>query len=294
MMRNTLRCPALAVSTLLFFLNGHANATPLTGDQIINAFDLVAVNASTTSEVRGPVLVLGTLSGNGFLDAQNIPVRLPGYSQVNIGNNTGTWVEGSSQSVAISGTNTGSFLGTTPQTGVVFPDTPASIMAALQTYSAGLAALPATGTYDPSTGVFSGPAGAVFDLATAPTKPIVGLQDGDIVNVAATSWTDTQNYLTGDALWNFFNATTLTINIAFDGYILAPNANALLNTAPVNGLAVESYIGEGEIHPSDLDAPPLVHAAEPRTLLLFAIVTFSLIGGWSTWRRGEGQQQGII
>ena len=274
----------IAAGALLLPIAAHA--APLTAKQLITGFDAVVLgDATTTSEIVGPVLVGGNLGGgSNILDTANIPVTLPGYAQVDIyGNHTGVSVEGAHQSVDIGGSDLGSFLATTSTTGYAFPETIAQITATLDAYSAALATMPATGSYNPATGVFSGPADAVFDVAaSAITKPITGLTAGDIVNVTGTSWTDANNYLTGDAIWNFPSATSVTIEQAFAGYILAPYADALVNTAPIEGIAAESYVGEGEIHwGPPLDPPvPTTSVREPSTLAALAVpmIVFGLIG----------------
>jgi choice-of-anchor A domain-containing protein len=279
-----------ATTAALALSAGHVSAAPLTAEQVIGSFGLMTFgNAETTSESVGPVLVGGNLSGSGILDTANVSVTLPGYSQVNVfGSNSGTWAEGAHQSVAIGGSNTGSFLGAAATTGAVFPETIASIQATMDAYSAALAAMPATGSYDPATGAFSGPAGSVFDLTAAPTKPITGLLAGDVINIlGVTGWTDTDNYLSGLAIWNFPDATSLLIEDAFAGYILAPYADALVNTAPIVGITADTYQGEGEIHwgPPDPPAPPSTPVDEPSLWLAFLGATFLAV--WFGRRRGS-------
>ena len=74
----------------------------------------------------------------------------------------------------------------------------------------------------------------------------------------------------------------MTIEQAFAGYILAPYADALINTAPIEGIAAESYVGEGEIHwGPPLDPPvPTTSVREPSTLAALAVpmIVFGLIG----------------
>ena len=279
----------LATTAALVLGFGSAHAAPLTAQQLITGFDAIVLgDATTTSEIVGPVLVGGNLGGgSNILDTSNAPVTLPGYAEINIyGNHTGVSVEGAHQTVDIGGSDLGSFLATTSTTGYAFPETIAQITATLDAYSAALATMPATGSYNLATGVFSGPADAVFDVAaSAITKPITGLTAGDIVNVTGTSWTDANNYLTGDAIWNFPSATSVTIEQAFAGYILAPYADALVNTAPIEGIAAESYVGEGEIHwGPPLDPPVPTSVREPSALAALA-VPMILIGWFGRRRR---------
>ncbi len=75
-------------------------------------------NFATTSEVIGPVLIGGNLSGSGILDTSGtqVPVAgtsFTGYGEINVfGNNSGTWAETGTQHVFLGGTNVsgGSFL----------------------------------------------------------------------------------------------------------------------------------------------------------------------------------------
>jgi hypothetical protein len=51
-----------------------------------------------------------------------------------------------------------------------------------------------------------------------------------------------------DTLWNFYNATTLTLGSEFVGTVLAPGA-AVSNGSPIDGdLIAASFSGTGELH----------------------------------------------
>jgi choice-of-anchor A domain-containing protein len=278
----------LATASALALYAGAASATP-TAEQLIDSFDVIGLgNVTTGSEIVGPVLVLGNLSGgSNILDTSNAPVTLPGYAQVNIfgDREAGTSVEGAGQTVAIGGSDFGTFLGTTPTTGYVFPDTAAALTATLTGYSLALAAMPATGAYDPATDTFSGPAGAIFDITTAELNAAVGpgsgLLPGDVVNVDGADWTDNLNDpLKVAAIWNFYDAATLTFNGQLQSEVLAPFATAFLSTQPIDGVVCQTCTFDGEIHwaPPVTPNPPPISTSEPGTLALLGVALVAL--GW--------------
>jgi choice-of-anchor A domain-containing protein len=51
-----------------------------------------------------------------------------------------------------------------------------------------------------------------------------------------------------NVLWNFYNASSIAVNVEFGGQVLAPNA-AVTNSSPIDGaLVAKSFNGTGELH----------------------------------------------
>ena len=293
---NTLTIAAACVSATAFF--DPADAGP-TAPQLLAAFgDIIGVDAATTSEIVGPALIGQNLGGHGILDTSKTPVNLAGFPAGEAyiyGSNSGTWAE-SGQTIFVGGANTGSFLAAgagSVLSNYGFPTSFASIWNTLTSYSAALAAMPATGTFDPVTATFSG--GTVFDVTTAELAAshgiINGLAAGDIINVTGSTWTEGLTYggFPDGTIWNFVDATNLTFD-EFQGTVIAPDAT-VTNTAPIEGdLVALDYIGDGELHWNPPDAPADVPniplpVDEPAVLDLIAI-GIALIVAWR-FRRGN-------
>ena len=225
-------------------------------------FNLIAdQNFATTSEVIGPVLIGGNLSGHGMLDTTGtvVPVAgtsFTGYGEINVfGNNSGSWTE-TSQRAFVGGANTGSFSPGPVTTNYTFPgyNQPGEGTNALTFandiwaqlngttgLSHSLSGLTANGTFSGNTFTCTGCIGnEVWDVTTAQLMAANGalvfptcLQgptpscDG-VVNVTGASFSNTVAFNTAHALqgliFNFENATSINIGNEFEASLLAPNA----------------------------------------------------------------------
>lgn len=124
-----------------------------------------------------------------------------------------------------------------------------------------------------------------------------------IINASADTATLAANFLGGSAatlgskiLWNFYNATSLTINSQFGGSLLAVNAALTTYQNVEGGVYVQSLIQGGEIHlqsftgtlPEASSAP----VPEPSTALLLGSGMAALAGMTRKTRRGQGKETG--
>ncbi|EGD60080.1 hypothetical protein Y88_1954 [Novosphingobium nitrogenifigens DSM 19370] len=115
-----------------------------------------------------------------------------------------------------------------------------------------------------STGVFTAQAGsggtAVFNLTAADLSKMSAIQfntngaDTVIVNVTGDPITLNQNFLGGTnnlgqhVIWNFPNATNLTLTTAWGGSVLAPLANATTYNYIQGSAVFGSLTQDGEMH----------------------------------------------
>jgi choice-of-anchor A domain-containing protein len=80
----------------------------------------------------------------------------------------------------------------------------------------------------------------------------------------------------GNVLWNFYNATSITLGVEFGGTVLAPNATVTASS-PIDGtLVAKNYVGTSELHYTPLGTTPLLGSfdstpvPEPASLTLLA------------------------
>ena len=233
-------------------------------------------NFATTSEVIGPVLIGGNLSGHGMLDTTGtvVPVAgtsFTGYGEINVfGNNSGSWTE-TSQRAFVGGANTGSFSPGPVTTNYTFPgyNQPGEGTNALTFandiwaqlngttgLSHSLSGLTANGTFSGHTFSCTGCTGnEVWTVTAAQLMAANGALvfptclegstpscDG-VVNVTGTSFSSTVGFEEPLAtpfqglIFNFENATSVHIGNAFEASLLAPDAT-LQSTAFIEGNVV--------------------------------------------------------
>jgi len=120
----------------------------------------------------------------------------------------------------------------------------------------------------------------VFSLAGADLNNAsnINFNVGDniaIINVSGTADDFTSLGIAGTAgiqsniLWNFYEATNVTLNTSVKGSILAPNAHVDFNSAHIDGTIIaDSLTGTGEFHKYDFDHNVPV-APEPISYVLF-------------------------
>ncbi len=277
-------------------------------------------------------------NGSGLLVSQfpNVPAPPTGYGNINVfGTNSGGWVvPGGGVKVFIGAANTGSFAGggvavTVPYTfpgatGVPEEATNAATFTAdiwnpLKSVSSNLAGMAANnGGFNATTGVFTAAATgpSVWNVTAAQLQasanplsfnscfssvPNAPTCDG-VVNVTGTSFSSTRTFNPGFPLpgiiFNFEDATSITINNVFEASILAPSAN-LQSNAFIEGNVIANSVGGvvaigAEIHdflfdcsdnlcvcppgsPGCSSGPPVVPEPGSLAVLASALAPFALL-----------------
>ncbi len=241
-----------------------------------------AGNFSTTSESEGPILVGGNLTGSGTIMSYGtpLPTGLAGYGSINVaGSAAGASYNANGLNVRIGTASGGSFPGASSVTyNASFPATTSSVWSQLGALSTAVKALATTAgsslsgsTITAGAATVNGVANvAVLNTTTAALQNISGLSMNLssaqllVINVDATatggSYTldggtnfNLQNYA-GSILWNFYNATSLTLNREIGGTVLAPYA-AVASSNNIDGaLFAKNYAGTSELHYKPLGA----------------------------------------
>lgn len=273
---------ALAASLLAAIGMSAANAAPLSTAELMGEYNLIVLgDAQASSETEGTVYVGGNLTGGG-------PYGVNPDSLAN-GSLGGTLVVGGSlfgevrlfsgDAVlgAVSGTlyNNG---GGTVTTGATV-DTAAVAAAALQ-FSAELADLSGTG------GSITGGQNAVFNSVAGPDDVAVFNIDSSffsgvsnlnfntgglttVINVAGENVSlgggFNFNGSFSDVIFNFYEATSLTLSTAFGASILAPLAEATINSGRTQGsvlvgsllqtVEIDGQLFDGEFPVSEVPLP---------------------------------------
>ncbi len=241
----------------------------------------------------------GGVSMAGSLSQANIN-QGPGFvagSASNVNFNGGPAFVGGSTS----GTN---FNGGRLSTAPVQPST-ADFESTLRTFSQQLAGLADTGgsvSINGNRASFNAVAGvdgvAVFDLRSLDTAVFAlgeyefnlgGAQlmvfnvDDSIIDISANFLAGSALTMGSKAIWNFFDASSVTLRAQFGGTVLAPDAH-LTHFNNIEGTAVVNNLTQrGEIHLQPLslapsfNSPPTASVPEPGSLAL-ALAGFGLLG----------------
>lgn len=274
-------------------------------------------------------------SGAGILSSFSPGTPAPpiGYGEINVfGNNSGIWAENGSQHVFLGGANVGAgkFLNPGSFTAnYTFPGAAGSpgegtnaatfdtdIWAPLTSLSASLAALPSSGTFNPATGTFTPAASGVsvwnvtaaqlesaqqnFKFANCLSNiPNPSSCDG-VVNVTGGSFnsgvrTFEPLFPLPGLIFNFIDATNITLGNVWEASILAPSANVQTTGGWIDGNVIANSVGGlgaigQEIHNPLFDCsdnlctiqPPPPAVPEPGTL---ALLGTALAASYSTLRR---------
>ncbi|HVZ93539.1 MAG TPA: collagen-binding domain-containing protein [Phycisphaerales bacterium] len=261
-------------------------------------YNLVVLgNHSITSEVEGRTYVGGILSGSGTFATKLTPAS--SYLT------TDTLVVGGSINVSQINLNSGNLLRTGSRVGGVnfngggHETVNGSALAALSAVSSELngassflhsmasnssVTLPTSQPAPATFNAVSGPGGvAVFDISgslfsnglvqsislntNGATKFVINVS-GTSINYNTGSFTGT--WLTpavrANAIWNFYEATSITLDRNFNGAVLAPLAH-LTNTTSIDGsVFVGSFTQNGEVH-----LPNYIGVPAPAAASLFGL-----------------------
>lgn len=278
-----------------------ANASPLSATAILSGFNgVIFGDLSSTSDIEGPVVIGGNLSG-GSHTFNNNPRSTPpaGFGAVTVYGNAsgGPYNVNNGGNVYVGGSNSASFnlngghyLTSVPNTLTDF----AAVGSGPNGLSAQLRGLAANSLIDatdhnnvqfnaaPVNGI------AVFDLTAATLESYTGFTvnlngaSTVIVNVDASSTADavslSNHFLNESAdrqniIWNFYNATAVDFSTQWGGVMLADNATVTNSTDIEGVLVAQNFSGNGELHDYGFTGklPPSTPVPEPAAALLFGV-----------------------
>lgn len=261
---------ALAVITALSGAGAASAATINPWDVISHANAVVFGSGSTSADIEGQAIIGGSFSGAtvdlspsttpyGGYPALAVYGALSGNLNVNSG---GSVYVGGGDSATVNFNGGGGFVGlpaSAPTTITPFQ----TAFDTLSTQLAGLTANSVTPTAMNQAMFNATPVGgvAVFDITAA---QLSGINDFSInangaktivINVAGTNINfnsnddNFSNYTTdGKVIWNFYQATTVSLNRELGGTVLAVGAQLTNNNAIDGTLVAATWDGNGELH----------------------------------------------
>jgi choice-of-anchor A domain-containing protein len=261
---------------------------PVTSLDEFNA--IIFTNATTTSDIEGAAIIGGNFSG-ATVFINPVTGTPSGFASLTVFGSTsgnpinlndgGTAYVGGNKGAKIDFNSGGKYLTTAPAENI------SAFKSAFTTFSTSLAALTPT-SVTPQTNnneVFEAkPASdgvAVFDLTAKQLDAIPSFKidlngaKSVVINVSGTSIDFTANDESGvngadDIIWNFYQATSVTLGTQIGGSVLAPGANVKNQNQIDGALVANSMTANGELHDYPYTgASPLISAApEPSTWAL--------------------------
>jgi len=253
---------------------GTAQAGPLDAATILGGFNAVVLgNFSSTSDVQGAVVIEGNLSG-GSATFSAAPRSAPpaGVSAVTVYGSAsgGPFNVNNGGSVTVAGSDTARFNvngGGTLGTSSPYAASDFSSVVALSGQLATLAATGSVTSHDHNNVQLNARPGAdgigVVNVTAAQLASYSGFNvnlngaQTVIINVDAAGSdgrVSLSNHFNNESadrqnvIWNFYNATSLTLGTLWGGAILAPDA-AVTNTTAIEGMVLAgSFSGQGELH----------------------------------------------
>lgn len=276
------------------------------GDYVQHPNDM-PVSAYAGLVVRGNASNLN-VNGGGISVGGNLSTANINSGAAYVGGNASN-VNFNGGSAYVGGTNTGSNFNGGLSSSATVQAAPDGIEDTLRNLSQQLAGLADTGgtvSVNGNRASFRAVANtdglAVFDLSTIDTTLFktgefsFDIGDADLVvfNVDELVVDIVANFLAGSAqslgsrlIWNFYNATDITLHSQFGGTVLAPNA-ALTNYNNIEGSVVVNSLAQyGEIHlqPLAADLPPDSRTVPEPGSLALALGALLLLAGITRSRR---------
>lgn len=273
------RLSAVAPSALGVLAAAAACAAPAHASLLTEWNLVVTGNLYSTSEVGGRAFVGGNLSGPASNYAFSLQAsQWAGVDTLVVGGNiTATNINLQAGNLRVGGSVTGhvNFNGG----GQLFqdaalPSTVPGVVAELQAASAGYKALSANSTAQIPSGqpgqvkfnaspvgglavfnvsgasVFSNPLTQSIDLNANGATAIVINVSGTTINFNSGNFVGSWNsaFARANVIWNFYEATSISLDRAFNGAILAPNALLTNNTNIDGSVFVGGFNQLGEVH----------------------------------------------
>ncbi len=269
---------------------GTAHADQLTAATILQDFNAVIYdNASTSADIEGAAVVGGNFSG---ATVYNSPTgsQPAGFGALTVfGSTSGNTIDIDNGGNAYVGGTKGATISFNGGSYVAAPGaTIADFETPLDNLSTELSQLTATGTVPSPTNnevikAVPGSDGiAVIDLTAAQLDEIpsysIDLNGAStlIINVSGSTIDFNANDESGvtgadNIIWNFYDATSVTLTTQIAGTVLAPDAT-VTNDNQIDGtLVAESWTGQGELHDYPFDGTlPATSVPEPGSLGLLA------------------------
>ena len=283
--------------TLALLAAAPAFATPISAATALADFnDIIYTNATTTSDIEGASVIGGNFSGATVYNNPNdggTVTQPAGFGALTVyGNQTGNTNINNGGSAYVGGThqtvnfNGGGGFYTAP------PSTISDFQSSLNTLSTQLSQLTATSTL-PTAGnneqITATPGAngvAVFNITAAQLSQIPSYimnlngSSSVIINVSGSSVTVNANDESGvtgasNIIWNFYQATSVTLDTQIAGTILATSAT-VTNYNQIDGTLVANALnGQGELHSygftGTLPGGTTVATPEPASLALMGV-----------------------
>jgi choice-of-anchor A domain-containing protein len=251
-----------------------ASATPLTASAILQDFNAIIYNnASTPSDVEGALVVGGNLMAATVFNKPNGSAPASSFgaltvygstsgNPINLDNGGNAYVGGTKGAIinfnSGGGHPKGSYI-SAPNNVITDFETPLNALSIALSKLNATAVLPTPSNNEVINAVAGANGIAVFNLTTAQLNAIpsfsINLNGASTVvfNVDGTSATYHANESNPTAsahnvIWNFYDASTVTLNTQIGGTVLAPNAT-VTNGNQIDGVLVaKAWIGSGELH----------------------------------------------
>ncbi len=247
-----------------------ALATPISAATALADFNAIIYgNATTSSDIEGASVIGGNFNGATVYNNPNdggTVTQPAGFSALtvygnqtgntNINNGGGAYVGGSHQTINFNGG--GSFYSAPPSTISDFQTSLNALSTQLSQLTA-TSTLPTAGNNEQITATPGANGIAVFNITAAQLSQIPSYvmnlngSSSVIFNVSGTSVTFNANDESGvtganNIIWNFYQATSVTLSTQIAGTILATSATVTNNNQIDGTLVANAFNGQGELH----------------------------------------------